>query len=182
MLGLFTREIHLDEQVQSPPRRQRCVVQLFDQPGVVDRMHDVEAAGLFHFVRLEMADQVPPDLKVRGLVHLLTRFLDLVFAEVDLAGLGGGTHVLGREGFGDGDEGDRSGVAPCPAGGARDPRADVCQPGTECGGVDHYFFSVPRIPFAVAAFGPEGASFRYVSNSVVAPARLFSFTSAMPSW
>ncbi len=125
---------------------------------------------------------MPPDGKVRRLVHLLARFLDLVFAEVDLAGLGGGTHVLGREGFGDGDEGDGSGVAPRPAGGPRDPRADVGQPGTERGGVDHYFFNVPRIPFAVAAFGPDGASFRYVSNSAVAPARLPSFTSAMPSW
>src|SRR5713226_8523196 len=145
-------------------------------------MHDVKAAGLFRFVRLEMADQMPPDGKVRRLVHLLARLLDLVFAEVHLAGLGGRTHVLRGKGFGDGDEADGSGIAPRPAGGPRDPRADVRQPGPECSGVEHYFFNVPRIPFAVAAFGPDGASFRYVSNSAVAPARLPSFTSAMPSW
>ena len=34
---------------------------------------------------------------------------------------------------------------------------------------------------AVAALGPVGASFKYVSNSVAAPGRLPSFTSAMPS-
>ena len=32
----------------------------------------------------------------------------------------------------------------------RDARANGCQPGPERGSVDHYFFNVPRIPFAVA--------------------------------
>ncbi len=45
-----------------------------------------------------------------------------------------------------------------------------------------YFFSCATSDVAVAAFGPLGASFRYVSNSVAAPARLPSFTSAIPSW
>ena len=57
-------------------------------------------------------------------------------------------------------EADGGGIAPGPAGCPRDARANVCQPGPERGSVDHYFFSVPRIPFAVAAFGPAGASFR----------------------
>ena len=145
-------------------------------------MDDVEAAGLFRLVRLQVADQVPANRQVRRLVHLLERFLDLVFAEIDLTGVGGGAHELGGECFGNGDEADGGGVAPGPAGRPRDARADVGQPGAERGGIDHYFFSVARIPLAVAAFGPVGASFRYVSNSAPAPARLPSFTSAMPSW
>ena len=95
-----------------------------------------------------------------GLLHLEQRLLDLVLAEIDLSGVGGGAHVLGGEGLGDGDEADGGGIAPGPAGRPRDARANVCQPGTERSGVDHYFFNVPRIPFAVAAFGPVGASFR----------------------
>src|SRR3977135_2898597 len=120
-------------------------------------MHDVEAAGLLYFVRLQMADKVPPNWKVGGLVDLRKRLLHLVFAEVDLTGVGGGPHVVGGGGFGDGKGADAGGVAPCPAGRALDASADVGQPGTDGGGVDHYFFSVPRIPFAVAAFGPGGA-------------------------
>src|SRR5256885_11096347 len=45
------------------------------------------------------------------------------------------------------------GIAPRPAGRALDAGAHVGQPGANRGGVDHYFLSVPRIPFAVAAFG-----------------------------
>ena len=62
-------------------------------------------------------------------VHLLQRFLDFVLAEVDLPGVGGGADVVGGEGLGDGDEADGGGVAPGPAGGARDAIANVRQPG-----------------------------------------------------
>ena len=95
-------------------------------------------------------------------------FLDLVLAEVDLPGVGGGANVVGVEGLGNGDEADGGGVAPGPAGGARDAIANAVQPGAERGGIEHYFFSCATSPFAVAAFGPSGASFRYVSNSVAA--------------
>ena len=57
--------------------------------------------------------------------HLRLRFLDLVFAEVDLAGVGGGADVVGGEGLGDGDEADGGGVASGPAGGARDAIANA---------------------------------------------------------
>ena len=89
-----------------------------------------------------------------------------VFAEVDLARPSRGAHAVGEECLGrsatrrmDG------GVAPGPAGGLRDPRADVTAGSgayrspvlalrSRC---DRYFLIVPRIPFAVAALGPEGA-------------------------
>src|SRR6266850_1937391 len=118
---------------------------------------------------------MPADRQTRRLVHLLERFLDFVFAEIDLAGRCGGAHVVGGKGLGDGDEADAGGVAFDPAGRPRDPRANVGQPGRDV----YHFFRVARIPFAVAAFGPVGASFRYVSNSVAAPGRLPSFTSDM---
>ena len=41
--------------------------------------------------------------------------------------------------------------------------------------------TVNRPLLAEAAFGPSGESFRYVSNSVAAPAMLPLFTSAIPS-
>jgi hypothetical protein len=107
-----------------------------------------------------MSEEVPPERPVGQLVHFLECFLDLVFAEVELASVGKGAHVLCGERFRDGDEPDGGGIASRPAGRALDTRADVSQPGPERNGVDHYFFSEPRIPFAVAAFGPSGASLR----------------------
>jgi len=108
--------------------------------------------------------------------------LNLVLAEVDLSLAGGDADVVGVEGLGDGDEPDGGGIAAGPTGGARDTSAHISQPGTEGGRVDHYFFSCATSAFACAAFGPVGESLRYDSNSVTAPARLPSFTSAMPSW
>ena len=103
-------------------------------------------AGLLRLVGLQMSDEMPPERQIRGLVHLRQRFLDLVFAEVDLAGIGGGANVVSGERLRDGDEADGGGVAPGPAGRPRDARADVGQPGAERDGVDHYFFSVAEDP------------------------------------
>ena len=88
-------------------------------------------AGFLRLVGLEMADEMPAQAQIRGLVHLRQRFLDLVLAEIDLTQIGGGADVVSREGFRDGDEANRGGVAPDPAGGPRDTRADVVQPGAE---------------------------------------------------
>ena len=65
--------------------------------------------------------------------------------------------------------------------GARDAIANVRQPGTNRGGVEHYFGSCATRAFAVAALGPSGASFKYVLNSLPASWSLPSLTSAMPS-
>ncbi len=146
-------------------------------------MNGVEAPHFLRLVRLQMSDEMPADREVAGLLDLLQRLLDLVLAEIDLARNGRGADGVGRECFRDGDEADGSGITSGPAGRALDASADVGQPGLERGRIDHYFFgSDPRMLFAVAAFGPAGASFKYVSNSVAAPARFPSLTSAMPSW
>jgi hypothetical protein len=49
--------------------------------------------------------------------------------------------VFRIERFGNGDEADGRGIAPRPAGSARDAFANVCQPGSQRGGIEHYFFS-----------------------------------------
>ena len=103
-------------------------------------------------------------------VHLRERLLDFVFAEIDLAGVGGGANVIGGERFGDGDEADGGGIAPGPAGGARDTIADAGQPGAERDGIDHYFLSCARMPFAVAAFGPSARVSDMFRTRLPAPA------------
>ena len=154
---------------------------------MIDGVDDVEPrSGLAGLVRLEMADQVPAQLQIGGdqgahRVHFRKRFLDFVFTEITLTGFCGGAHEVGREGFRDGDEPNRRGVTTRAAGGSLDARADVGKTSAELGGI-HLLLDGRRMPFAVAAFGPLGASFRYVSNSPAAPFRLPSFTSAMPSW
>ena len=65
------------------------------------------------------------------LLALVLRFLDFVFAEVDLSGERGGAHVSGVECFGDRKEADAGGIAAGPVGGARDAIANVRQPGRE---------------------------------------------------
>src|SRR5215831_18036612 len=146
-------------------------------------MNDVKPGrGLSCLVRLKMPDEVPPDWQVGQVKPFLLRFLQLVLAEVDLAVLSRSADSVGAKRLGDGDEPDVRGIAPGPVGGARDAFANVRQPGTNRGGVEHYFGSCAMRAFAVAAFGPSGASLRYVLNSAPASASLPSFTSAIPSW
>src|SRR5262252_11018469 len=146
-------------------------------------MNHVElGGGFFCLVRLEMADQVPFERQIGQILPLLLRFLQFVLAEVDLAVLSRRAHGVGAKRLRDSDEMDMRGIASGPVGGARDAFADVRQPGTNRGGVEHYFGSCAMRAFAVAAFGPSGASFRYVLNSAPASASLPSFTSAIPSW
>ena len=129
-----------------------------------------------------MSDEVPSERKVGQILTFLLSFLQLVLAEVDLSIGGDRANGVGRERFRDGDEADLRRVASGPGGGARDAIANVRQPGTNRGGVEHYFGSCATRAFAVAALGPSGASFKYVLNSVPASGSLPSFTSAMPSW
>ena len=101
-------------------------------------MHHVEArSGFPGLVRLQMADQVPPNRQVGCPIHLVQRFLKFVFSEIDLPAVGDGPDVVGGEGFRDGDESNGRGVASGPASRSRDSIADVGQPGAKRGGIDH---------------------------------------------
>ena len=88
-----------------------------------------------------MADQMPAERQLGRSLHFLNAFLDFVLAEVDLAGVGGGPNVFGVEGLWKWRRGGWTRVAPGPAGGARDAFANVSQPGSKRGGIEHYFFS-----------------------------------------
>ena len=124
-----------------------------------------------------MSDEMPGKVEIPGGLDLLQRFLDLVLSEVALPFFEGCSNVLDGKRFGNCDEADRGWIAPDPAGGVRDAIADARQPIPDfC----HYFFKASTNCLAIGAFGPDGASFRYVSNSVTAVAG-FSPTTVMPS-
>src|SRR5207253_718073 len=154
-------------------------VELREERGRIDGMDEVEGrAGFARLVRLQVADQMPPDREVGAPGNLLESFLHFVLAEIDLTLRGGGAHVLDAERLRNRDQPDRGRIAPCAPRRVCDLPADALEPR---GDVDHsYFLSCATSDFAVAEFGPSGASFRYVSNSDAAPARLPSFTSAIP--
>ncbi len=181
VLGDLAGNVDLHEQVESASGRSGRLVQAHQKLRSVDRVDDVEAArGLRRLVRLKVADEVPPKRQVAGPIHLVERLLHLVLTEVGLSTVGGDANVRGVERLGDGNQADGGGIAVGPAGGARDAIANAGQPGAKSRGIDH-FFSCATIAFAVGAFGPSGESFKYVSNSVAAPGRLFSLSSAIPS-
>ncbi len=106
MLGRFTCQINLDEQIDPAHCCSGRIVQFGEECGAVNRMHNVEAAGLLRFVRLEMADEMPPQGQIRRLIHFRQRFLHFVFAEIDLPELSGGANIVGGKCFRDGDEAD----------------------------------------------------------------------------
>jgi hypothetical protein len=144
VLRRFPREVDLNQQVDPPPGFDRAFVELAHERRVVDGVHDVETRRrLLCFVRLQVANEVPPQRKLRGAVDLRQRLLDLVFAEVDLTGGCRRADRVGRKCFGDSDEADGCGIAARPAGGPRDARADLVQPGADCVGIEHYVFVRP---------------------------------------
>ena len=109
------------------------------------------------FISLQVTYQMPGEGQTGRVADFLQGFLDFVFAEVGLAGGRGGTDGVGGERLGNGDQEDRSRIAPDPAGSARDSLADAGQPGAE---IEHYFFSASTNCLAIVALGPDGASLR----------------------
>ena len=110
---------------------------------------------------------MPPYLHVGRFADLLQGFLDLVFAEVALAGGPGGADVIGAEGFRNGDELDIRRVPAGAAGGRVDPGP------LPTGGWPRWWrppstratylmtcFSMSKFDWACLAFLPVGAIFR----------------------
>src|SRR5439155_27159662 len=117
MFGGLTGQVDLDEQVDAAPGLADCLVDPGHERRAVDRMDDVEAGGSpARLVRLQVANEVPPDLKVGRLLDLLQSLLHFVLAEVDLPRRGGGPNMFSAKGLRDGDEADRRRVAACPSG------------------------------------------------------------------
>src|SRR5262249_48023106 len=127
----------------------------------------------------QVADQMPPDSKVGCLGDLLQRLLHLVFAEVDLARGRRGADQIGAEGFRNRDQPHRCRIASRASSRGGDPLANRAEPRSDVragpDGRTHrsaptsvlradarilYFFNWATSAFAVAEFGPSGASLR----------------------
>src|SRR4051794_10394605 len=99
-------------------------------------MNDVERRRLARFIGLQVAHQVPSEAEAARRLDLQQRFLNLVFAEVDLTLAGDSAYVFGGKGLGDGDEADGGRIPTGPAGSIRKPIADAGQPCPKRGGID----------------------------------------------
>ena len=108
--------------------------------------------------------------RIGRLRNFLQGFLDLVFAEIALPGVGGGADGVDGMGLGDGDQPDVVGSTPGAAGRVRDALANarpavagMCSYtrtlGTSGTVKRRYFFNCAIIPFACVAYWPSGASF-----------------------
>ena len=118
--------------------------------------------GLPRLVRLQVADQVPLDGNVGGVADLLQGFLDLVLAEVPLAGGPGGADVVGAERLRNRDEGDLARVTVGAAGGRVHPCPDdpeILRDVLERHRRRYlmYCLSISKLVLAFSAFGPVGA-------------------------
>ena len=106
-LRVFEREIDLDQHLDRPARLAGGLVDALQQVDAVDRVNRVSGAGgLSGLVRLQVADQMPLQRVIGRLGNFLQGFLHLVFAEIALPGVGGGTNGVDGMGLGDGDQPD----------------------------------------------------------------------------
>ena len=131
---------------------------------------------------MNVADQVPLERQIGELLDLVQRFLDTILAEGLLSGGRGLAHERGTEGFRDGDEAD---VVRLPLRPVRRRLETAAHPGEtlcQCRLRRHGYLIVARMAFAVSAFSPVGASFRYVWSGPLASAALPSLYSARPNW
>ena len=103
---------------------------------------------------------MPVQIRIGRLRNFLQGFLDLVFAEVPLPGLGRGANGVDGMGLGNGDQANIAGLAAAPAGRVRDPLAHARQPLRVLLRTLRYFLSCATIPFACVANCPSGASFK----------------------
>ena len=103
-------------------------------PALSTEWIDVEArAGLFALFDCRWPTRCQRSGRSRGLVHLRQRFLDLVLAEIDLPGIGGGADVVGGKVFETATRRIEAGSRPARPAAPRDALADVGQPGAERG-------------------------------------------------
>src|SRR3954463_2162858 len=187
-LRRFSRQIDLNQDLGRSLPLGRRGVHLSKQLDRVDRMDAVKAGrGFPGLVRLQVADEMPPDRDVGRVADFLQSFLDFVFPEVLLACGVGGANRVGAECLGDRNEADGRRIPAGAAGGRMEPgpdRLEVSCDGGVHGGRQRYLiyaFNISAFAFAFSALGPLGASFRYVSNSLAASGNLPRFKSTCPS-
>src|SRR4026209_1328738 len=102
-LGRLAREIDLDQDLGCRTAVGCGGIDLLQQFDRVNRMVAMKCrGGLLRLVRLQVANKMPPYLNVGCFADFLQAFLDLVFAEIHLAGGGGGADGIGAARFGSG--------------------------------------------------------------------------------
>ena len=104
MLGWLSSEIDLHQKRDLASHSRRGFVEFRDHCAIVDRVNHIEPGpGFPHLVRLQVTDQMPSDSEIGGLIHLLQRLLDFVFAKVELTGVSCGADGVNGKRFGDGE-------------------------------------------------------------------------------
>ena len=114
------------------PDSSAAAIELLEQLDAIDRLdHRERRRRLPGLVRLQVAEEMPPDLEGRSMSEIFCRrFLDTVLAEVALAGGVGLADRVDGKGLGNGDEPDGGGVPAGRPGRGVDARADLGQPGS----------------------------------------------------
>ena len=171
------------------PRLRRRRVHPLQQLGAVNRVDPGERPGRSPgLVRLEVSDQMPRDRDIGRGGDLLQCLLDTILAEIEPARRRRPPARPRPDGSSKSPPAGRKKANGQPAR-ARGPavvvppkdswRSRRAATGSPC---RLYFLMLDRMPLAVAANWPVGASSRYFSNIGTASASLFWFTKAMPSW
>ena len=111
VLGVFVRDVDLDQHGQHPTGLGRLRVEGVGQAEGVEGVEQVGArGGVPRLVALERPDQVPPHVPpgalARQRIRLVDQLLDTVLAQVAQPRGDGGADGLQRARFGDGDERD----------------------------------------------------------------------------
>src|SRR6185503_14855857 len=136
--------------------------------------------GLLCFVGLQVADEMPGEAQVFQRLDLVQPLLHAVLAELRLTCRCRRADVVRGKCLGYGNQGDVRGVA---AGTLRrrvDAAAHVTDVLRNVRRRRHCYLICARIAFAVSAFGPVGASFRYSWKFFFASAITPRFRFAMP--
>ena len=121
-------QIDLDQHVDRAPGLGGALIHSFQQVDAVDRVNRAgHPRGLSRLVRLQVADEMPPQSHIGRLCNFLQGFLDLVFAEVDLARVRRGPDGVDWVGLGDRDQPDVVRLSSGAAGRVRDACADFGQ-------------------------------------------------------
>ena len=95
----------MHQKLRSGPRLGGGGIYAPEQIDAVNRVDGVEyGGGAARLVGLEVPDEMPAKRQFRCVRDLLQTFLHLVFGEIQLACVCGGTDVMRGERLGDGDE------------------------------------------------------------------------------
>ena len=98
-------DLHLNQEFRRGPCLDGCEGDLLEQLDAVDRLDRGERRrGFSSLVRLQVTEEMPPDLRFRSTLDLLEGFLNAVFTKITLAGGVRFADQVHRKRLGDRDE------------------------------------------------------------------------------